>query len=108
MPTSIKAVYGMLRRVPVTLSLGFLEQGSAQLRELLPGTASAWMAPGCVDGLNRAILDSEARKKVAERLKAARGALGKVSGGKPLVAMQPASGTVLTMAPPNRRPLGRR
>jgi hypothetical protein len=97
LPTSIEAVYGKLRRVPVPLSLGFLEQNSAQLRELLPGAAPAWTAPACLDGLNPIVLDGKALKKVAKRLKAARGASGKVSGGKLLVAMDPGSGTVLTM-----------
>jgi hypothetical protein len=98
LPTSVEAVYGKLRRVPVPLSLGFLERGSASLRELLPDSAAAWVAPACLDGLNPIILDGKALKKVAKRLKAARGASGKVSGGKLLVAMDPGSGTVLTMA----------
>jgi Transposase DDE domain len=98
LPTSIEAVYGKLRRVPVPLSLGFLEQNSARLRELLPSAAPAWTAPACLDGLNPIVLDGKTLKKVAKRLKAARGALGKVSGGKLLVAMDPGSGLVLAMA----------
>jgi hypothetical protein len=98
LPTSIEAVYGKLRRVPVPLSLGFLERSSARLRELLPGAAAAWTAPACLDGLNPVVLDGKALKKVAKRLKAARGAPGEVSGGKLLVAMDPGSGMVLTMA----------
>jgi hypothetical protein len=98
LPTSTEAAYGKLRRVPVSLSLGFLEETSAHLRELFPPTASAWVAPECLRGLNPIILDGKTLKKVAKRLKATRGALGKISGGKLLVATAPQSGLVLTMA----------
>src|SRR6266436_1887551 len=36
LPTSNEAVYGKLRRVPVSLSLGFFTEGTARLRALLP------------------------------------------------------------------------
>jgi hypothetical protein len=98
LPTSVEAAYGKLRRVPISLSLGFLDEVSDHLRELFPTTASAWKAPGCLEGLNPVILDGKTIKKVAKRLKATRRALGKISGGKLLVAIQPRSGLVLTMA----------
>jgi Transposase DDE domain len=98
LPTSAEAAYGKLRRVPVSLSLGFLEDISAHLRELFPPGASAWVAPRCLEALNPVILDGKTLKKVAKRLKATRGALGKISGGKLLVAVDPRSGLALTMA----------
>ncbi|HEY2156845.1 MAG TPA: transposase, partial [Isosphaeraceae bacterium] len=96
LPTSIEAVYGELRRLPIPLSLGFLERGSARLRELLPGPIPTWVAPACLAGLDPIALDGKALKNVAKRLKATRGAPGKISGGKPLVALDLGSGLVLT------------
>jgi len=98
LPTSVEAAYGKLRRVPMSLSLGFLEEISAHLRQIFPASASAWVPPECLRGLNPVILDGKTLKKVAKRLKAARKALGKISGGKLLVAMAPRTGLVLTMA----------
>jgi hypothetical protein len=96
--TSVEAVYGKLRRIPVSLSLGLLEEISARLRELFPAAAAAWVAPECLRGFNPVILDGKTLKKVAKRLKATRNALGKISGGKLLVAVAPKSGLALTMA----------
>jgi hypothetical protein len=56
------------------------------------------VAPRCLEALNPVILDGKTLKKVAKRLKATRGALGKISGGKLLVAVDPRSGLALTMA----------
>jgi hypothetical protein len=98
LPSTVEAAYGKLRRVPVSLSLGFVEGVSAHLRELFPDTATAWVSPQCLKAFNPVILDGKALQKVAKRLKATRGALGKISGGKLLVAMAPESGLVLTMA----------
>jgi hypothetical protein len=82
----------------VSLSLGFLEAVSAQLRQIFPASTSAWVPPECLHGLTAVILDGKTLKRVAKRLKATRNALGKISGGKLLVAMAPQSGLVLTMA----------
>ncbi len=98
LPTSVEAVYGKLRRIPMALSLGFLEEVSTRLRQTFPASASAWVPPECLHGLTPVILDGKTLKKVAKRLKATRSALGKISGGKLLVAVAPQSGLVLTMA----------
>jgi hypothetical protein len=98
LPTTTRAAYGKLARVPVSLSLGFLEEISAHLRKLFPATASAWKTPKCLLAFNPVILDGKTVKKVAKRLKATRNALGKISGGKLLVAIDPRSGLVLTKA----------
>jgi hypothetical protein len=45
LPTGVEAVYGKLRRIPLALSLGFLEGACARIRELLPPTTAAWQAP---------------------------------------------------------------
>lgn len=98
LPASPEAVYAKLRRVPMTLSLGFLETASARLREVFPDTAVAWHTPPSLRGFTPVILDGKTVKKVAKRLNATRAAQGKISGGKLLVALLPRSGLVLTMA----------
>lgn len=96
--TSIAAAYGKLRRVPRALSLGFFDAISTRIQELFPEAASAWETPESLRDLNPIILDGKTLKKVAKRLKATRAALGKISGGKLLVALAPQSGLSLTMA----------
>ncbi len=98
LPTSVGAAYGKLRRIPLSLSLGFLEGTCARIHELFPPAAAAWQAPAGLRELNPVILDGKTIKKVAKRLEATRAARGKLSGGKLLVALEPRSGTVLTMA----------
>lgn len=96
--TSIEAVYAKLRRIPMPLSLGFLESASRDLQTLFPDRISAWEVPPSLRDFHVVILDGKTIKKVAKRLKATRTAQGKISGGKLLVALTPQSGLVLTMA----------
>lgn len=98
LPTTPEAVYGKLRRAPLELSLGFLEDVTARLVPLLPGAARLHPLPACLDGLTVVIGDGKTIKRVARRLLPARGAAGKVYGGKLLVAYLPACGLVTALA----------
>ena len=98
LPTTPEAVYGKRRRLPVGLSLGFREDVTARLVPLLPAGARLHPLPACLDGLTVVIADGKTIKRVARRLLPARGAAGKVYGGKLLVAYLPARGLVLAMA----------
>jgi Transposase DDE domain len=95
--TSDAAVYSKLRRIPLRLSLGFLEEPSCCFRQLYPTSAKAWMPPACLEGMTPVVLDGKTAKKVAKRLKGTRHAVGKISGGKLLVATLPQLGLILTM-----------
>jgi hypothetical protein len=97
LPTTPEAVYGKLRRVPLRLSLGFLEDVTARLGTVLPAGARAQPLPACLDGLTVVIADGKTIKRVARRLLPARGAAGKVYGGKLLVAYLPATGLVTAL-----------
>ena len=97
LPTTPEAVYGKLRRLPLALSLGFLEDVTARLLPLLPGAARLHPLPECLGGLTVVIGDGKTIKRVARRLLPARGAAGKVYGGKLLVAYLPASGLVTAL-----------
>jgi hypothetical protein len=96
--TSSEAGYGKLRRVPVSLSLGFLTEGTARLRALLPPYPVATVLPASVADLTVVVGDGKTHKGVAKRLLPARGAAGKVYGGKLLVAFLPREGIAVAMA----------
>ena len=89
LPTSIEAMYGKLRRVPVSLSEGFLEEGTARLRELQAGVPSKVAWPTSLREFTPVIVDGKKLKQVAQRLLVARGQPGKLYGGKLLVAYVP-------------------
>jgi hypothetical protein len=96
--TSSEAVYGKLRRVPLSLSLGFFTEGTARLRALLPPQHLAAELPASVAELTVVVGDGKTLKRVAKRLLPARGAAGKVYGGKLLVAFLPRQGVAVAMA----------
>jgi hypothetical protein len=96
--TSSEAVYGKLRRVPLSLSEGFFTEGTARLRELLPPQHLATALPASVAALTVIVGDGKTLKRVAKRLLPARGAAGKVYGGKLLVAFLPSQGVAVAMA----------
>jgi hypothetical protein len=98
LPTSNEAVYGKLRRVPLSLSLGILLEGTARLQALLPPQHVATALPASVADLTVVVGDGKTLKRVAKRLLPARGAAGKVYGGKLLVAFLPSQGVAVAMA----------
>jgi hypothetical protein len=98
LPTSSEAVDGKLRRVPLSLSLGFFTEGTARLRVRLPPQHVATPLPASVADLTVVVGDGKTLKRVAKRLLPARGAAGKVYGGKLLVAFLPREGVAVAMA----------
>jgi hypothetical protein len=96
--TSSEAVYGKLRRVPLSLSSGFFTEGTARLRALLPPQHLAAELPASLADVTVVVGDGKTLKRVAKRLLPARGAAGKVYGGKLLVAFLPSEGIAVAMA----------
>jgi hypothetical protein len=86
LPTSIEAVYAKLRCVPLSLSLWFLAESTARLRDLLPAGHVATALPASLPALTVIVGDGKTLKRVAKRLLPARGVAGKVFGGKLLDA----------------------
>jgi hypothetical protein len=84
--------------VPLSLSLGFFTEGTARLRALLPPQHLAAELPASIAGLTVVVGDGKTLKRVAKRLLPARGAAGKVYGGKLLVAFLPSQGVAVAMA----------
>lgn len=98
LPTCIEAFYGKLRRLPVSLSIGFLEEATQRLRALRPAAARSDEQPASLRDLILIMVDGKALKNVAKRLLVSRGRSGKLLGGRLLVAYVPAEGVVPSFA----------
>jgi hypothetical protein len=98
LPTCQEAVYGKLRRIPLGLSIAFMEEITELIRGLMPKDAPTEPRPESLAGMTIVVLDGKQIKNVAKRLKPVRGKPGKVVGGKILVAFLPAEGLAVAMA----------
>ena len=96
MPVTDQAAYGKLRRVPIAVSQAFLAESSTQLQQLFPDEISSPL-PKCLVDWQVFGVDGKKMKKLAKRLKPARGVAGKVLGGKALVARDMHLGIAVAM-----------
>jgi hypothetical protein len=92
LPSCIEAVYGKLRRLPLTLSQGFFEEATSRLRQTLPDGLAVRVMPASMDQFTIVVVDGKILKNVAKRLLVSRGKAGKLYGGKLLVAYVPEEG----------------
>src|SRR5947209_7468771 len=83
---SLSALYGKLGRVPLSLSQGLLLESSCRLQGLFPHAARTPL-PASLAGMNLLAFDGKKIKHVARRLKATRGQLGQLYGGKLVVVL---------------------
>jgi Transposase DDE domain len=97
LPTSIVAAFGKLRRLPISLSMGFLADCTVRLMELFPQDITAVSLPASLAGMEPIVLDGKAIKNVAKRLKPLRGVGGGIVGGRALVALRLRMGVVVAM-----------
>jgi hypothetical protein len=95
--TSLAAAFGKLRRLPISLSMGFLTDCTIRLMELFPQEITAVSLPVSLAGLEAIVLDGKAIKKVAKRLKPLRGVGGGILGGRALVALRLRMGVVVAL-----------
>jgi len=93
---SVQAAYGKLRRVPISLSMGFLAECTDRLRSLFPEGATTPL-PRSLRDLRVVVLDGKAMKRVAKRLKPLRGVSGGILGGRALVALSLDDGLAVAM-----------
>lgn len=85
---SKEAVYGKLRRIPISLSVGFLRATTQRLAKLLPGHPRQNVhMPECVRGMEVLFVDGKKIKQVPRLLKAARRVTVSILGGKTLSAL---------------------
>ena len=96
MPVTDQAGYGKLRRLPIDVSHAFLVGCSLQLAELFPDEITSPM-PECLMDWQVFGVDGKKLKKLAKRLKPARGVDGKLLGGKTLVARDLHLGVAVAM-----------
>ena len=93
---SIQATYGKLRRIPISLSNGFLACTGDRLREAFPVRATASL-PASLRAFDMFAVDGKKLKGAAKRLKPARRYSGTPLGGKVLVALDLRRGLVVAM-----------
>jgi hypothetical protein len=86
LPATHEAAYGKLRRVPLSLSKGFLLEATHQLLPLFPEAAHTPL-PASLAALHLLAVDGKKVKHVARRLKVTRGLRGQIYGGKLVVAL---------------------
>lgn len=86
LPASMEAWYGKLRRIPQSLSQGFLFEGTQRLLGVLPVTTSP--VPKSLRQFDATIIDGKKIKNAAKRLLPTRQFRGSVLGGKALVALE--------------------
>ncbi len=92
---SIRAAYGKLGRIPISLSNGLLLAGTKRLGQVLPAVRP--LAPESLRGFVRLAIDGKKIKHVMNRLKVTRGVKGSVLGGKTAVALDIDTGLAVAM-----------
>jgi hypothetical protein len=95
LPTCVEALYGKLRRVPLTLSQGLLGEATCRLRQVFPTATDP--LPKSLDGLEVFAFDGKKIKFVAKRLKVLRVVRGQILGGKLLVVQHVATGLAVAI-----------
>lgn len=91
---SRQAAYAKLRRLPISLSVGFLASCTDRMREIFPAKAAATL-PDCLKDFDVFAVDGKKIKKAAKRLKPTRGYTGTPLGGKALAALDLRSGLIV-------------
>lgn len=97
LPSSIRAVYAKLGRMPLALSTGFLAEASARLAELFPVSGERANVPASLDELHVLVHDGKTVKHVEKRLKALRNRHGTFLGGKLVISKSLTTGMVVAM-----------
>jgi hypothetical protein len=95
LPTCVEALYGKLRRVPLTLSQGLLSEATCRLRQVFPDVSDP--LPASLNDLEVFAFDGKKIKFVAKRLKPLRLLRGQILGGKLLVAQHVATGLAVAI-----------
>jgi hypothetical protein len=93
--TCVEALYGKLRRCPITLSQGLLLETTQQLRPLFPEVSDP--LPDSLDDFEVFAFDGKKTKFIAKKLKALRGLRGQIYGGKLLVVQHLKSGLAVAV-----------
>jgi len=93
LPASVVALYGKLKRVPLSLSQGLLAETTQRLRTVFPDVGET--LPASLQKFEVFAFDGKKLKFLAKRLKPVRAVRGLVLGGKLLVAQHLYTGLAL-------------
>jgi hypothetical protein len=96
LPASVVALYGKLKRVPLSLSQGFLAETTQRLRTVFAAVGDP--LPPSLRDFEPFAFDGKKLKFVARRLKPLRGVRGQILGGKLLVVQHLPTGLALAFA----------
>lgn len=94
---TLRAVYGKLGRVPLSLSMGLLRQTAARLNQVYPAAVAGSQVPASLRKLAVLFHDGKTIKHVAKRLKALKKLAGKVHGGRLVVTQSFSTGMAVAM-----------
>lgn len=94
---SVRAAYDKLARVPLSLSMGLISEGTARLNELYPQSVARSDVPSSLKEFEVLFHDGKKLKHVARRLKALRGLKGNMLGGKVVVAQSASTNMAVAM-----------
>jgi hypothetical protein len=95
--TTIRALYGKLSRVPLSLSVGLLSETTSVLSGVFPETVAGSQLAASLHGMEVIYYDGKKIKHVAKRLKALWKVRGHVLGGKLVVAQSLSTGMALAI-----------
>jgi hypothetical protein len=95
--TKLRAVYGKLSRVPLSLAIGLLSEATARLSQLFPASVAGQSAPASLARFHIFFHDGKTIKHVAKRLKVLEKIAGKVIGGRLVVAQSFSTGMAVAM-----------
>src|SRR5690606_24732051 len=94
---SHQAAYAKLRRLPISLSVGFFARCSDRAREIFPAKAGIPL-PACLRAYDVFAVDGKKIKNAAKRLKPSRGYTGTPLGGKALAALELRRGAIVAFS----------
>lgn len=97
LPVSLRAAYGKLSRVPLSLSIGFLAEASARLLQVFPSRVAGAKVPRSLKKMRILFHDGKTIKHVAKRLKVLEKVSGKVLGGRLVVTQCFSTGMAVAM-----------
>lgn len=95
---SLRAVYGKLSRIPLSLSVGLLEEATTRLTQLFPTGVEARPVTASLRTFEVLVHDGKKIKNVAQRLKPLRGLKGGILGGKLVVTQSLKTGFAVAMS----------
>ena len=94
---TLRAAYGKLSRVPLSLAIGLLSETTARLWQLFPAGVASREVPKSLAKLHVLFHDGKTIKHVSKRLKVLEKVKGKVLGGRLVVTQSLSTGMAVAM-----------